>query len=67
MSTDITPILKNPNVAKRLFNLNVKYDVVPAECRHGLSNTNLFMEKLGIDNLLGNPAYTATTHTKEEI
>ena len=67
MRTHITPVFKNPIIAKRLSNLHDKYDVVHAECRQGLSNTDLFMNKLGIGNLLGNPTYTPTQHTKEEI
>ena len=44
-----------------MSNHHDKYDVVHTECIQGLSNTDLFMKKLGIDNLLGNPTYTPTS------
>jgi hypothetical protein len=74
MSTRCAPICKDPNVAKHLFLLHDKYVIVSAD---KASNNIVFVckshyidcliKELGIDNSLGNPTYTPTTLTKEEI
>ena len=74
MSTRSTSIFKDPNVAKHLSLLHDKYVIVPAD---KVPNNIVFVckshyidcliKELGIDNSLGNPTYTPTTHTKEQI
>jgi hypothetical protein len=74
MSTRSTSIFKDPNVAIHLSLLHDKYVFVSAE---KAPNNIVFVRKshyidclikeLGIDNSLGNPTYTPTTLTKEEI
>jgi hypothetical protein len=73
MSTRSTSIFKDPNVAKHLSLLHDKYIIVSAD----KAPNNVFVckshyidcliKELGIDNSLGNPTYTPTTLTKEEI
>jgi len=69
-----TSIFKDPNVAKHLSDLHDEYVVVPADkapnnivfiCKSHY--INCLINELGIDNSLGNPTYTLTTLTKEEI
>ena len=59
---------------KHLFHLHDRYVVVPAD--NALNNivfvckshyTDHLIKELGIANSLGNPIYTSTTLTKEEI
>jgi hypothetical protein len=74
MSTRTKSIFKDPNIAKYLSHLHDKYGVAPAD---KTVNNNVFVckshyvdcliKELGIDNSLGKPTYTSTTHTKEEI
>ena len=74
MSIRCAPICKDPNVAKHLFLLHDKYAIISAD---KAPNNIVFVFKshyieclikeLGIDNSLGNPTYTPTTLTKEEI
>jgi hypothetical protein len=69
-----TLIFKDPNVAKHLSFLHDKYVIFSAD---KASNNIVFVckshyidcliKELGIDNSLGNPTYTPTKHTKEEI
>jgi len=74
MNTRKTSIFKNPHVTKHLSYLHDKYVVVPAD--KALNNIVLVCKlhyidclktELGIDNLLGNPKYTPTTHMEEDI
>jgi hypothetical protein len=71
MSTRSTSILKDPNVAKYLSLLHDKYvaDKAPNNivfvCKSHY--IDCLINELGIDNLPGNPTYTPTKHTKEEI
>jgi hypothetical protein len=74
MSTRSTSIFKDPNVAKHLSLLHDKYVIVSADkvpnnfvvvCKSHYIDCSI--KELGIDNSLGNPTYTPTTHTKEEI
>jgi len=74
MSTRFTSILKDPNVAKHLSLLHDKYVIVSADkapnnivfvCKSHY--IDCLIKELGIDNSLGNPTYTPTTLTKEEI
>jgi hypothetical protein len=74
MSTRSTSIFKDPNVAKRLSLLHDKYVIVSADkapnnivfvCKSYY--IDYLIKELGIDNSLGNPTYTPTTLTKEEI
>ena len=74
MSTRSTSIFKDPNVVKHLFPLHDKYVIVSADkapnnivfvCKSHY--IDCFIKELGIDNSLGNPTYTLTTLTKEEI
>ena len=74
MSTRSTSIFKDPNVAKHLSLLHDNYVNVSA---NKAPNNNVFVRKshyidclikeIGIDTLVGNPTYTPTTLTKEEI
>ena len=74
MSTRYTSIFKDPNVAKHLSLHHDKYCIFFADnaltillfvCKsHYIDWLN---KELGIDNSLGNPTYTPTTLTKEEI
>ena len=74
MRTRSTSIFKDPNVAKQLSPLHNKYVIFSVD---KAPNNIVFVSKshyidclikeLGIDNSLGNPTYTPTTHTKEEI
>jgi hypothetical protein len=74
MSTRSTSISKDPNVAQHLSFLHDRYVIVSAD---NAPNNIVFVsksvyvdcliKKLGIDNSLGNPTYTPTTLTKEEI
>jgi hypothetical protein len=61
-------------VAKHLFLLHDKYVIVSADmapnnivvvCKSHY--IDCLINELGIDNSLGDPTYTPTTHTKEEI
>ena len=74
MSTRSTSIFKDPNVAKHLSPLHDKYVIVSAEkapsnivfvCKSHY--IDCLIKELGIDNSLGDPTYTPTTLTKEEI
>jgi hypothetical protein len=74
MSTRSTSIFKDPNVAKHLSLLHVKYVIVSVDkapnnivvvCKSHY--IDCLIKELGIDNSLGNPTYTSTTLTKEEI
>ena len=73
MSNRAIAIFKDPNVAKHLFHILVKYVVLAAKtpnyfvfvCK--LHYIDCLIKELGIDNSQGNPAYTPTTLTKEEI
>jgi len=74
MSTRSTSIFKDPNVAKHLSLLHEIYVIVSTD---KTANNIVFVckslyvdcviKELGIDNSLGNPTYTVTTLTKEEI
>ena len=76
MSSRSTSIFKNPNVGKHLSYLHEIHviDIVSAD---KTPNNIVFVckslyidcviKELGIDNSLGNPTYTVTTLTKEEI
>ena len=74
MSTHSTSIFKDPNVPKYLSLLHNKYVIVSAD---KVPNNIVFVcishyidcliKELAIDNSLGNPIYTPTTLTKEEI
>jgi hypothetical protein len=70
MSTRSISIFKDPNVAKHLSLLHHKYVIVSGD----KAPNNIvcvckshYIKELGIDNSLGNPTYTPTTPTKEEI
>ena len=74
MSTRSKSFLKDPNVAKHLFLLYDKYVIVSADkasknivfvCKSHY--IDCLINELSIDNSLGNPAYSPTTLTKEEI
>ena len=74
MCTRSTSIFKDPNVAKHLSLLHDKYVIVSADkapsnivfvCK--LHYIDCVIKELSIHNSLGNPAYTPTTLTKEEI
>jgi len=74
MSTRSTSIFKDPNVAKHLSLFHDKYVFVSADKAPNnivfVCNSHYidcFIKELGIDNSLGNPTYTLTTLTKEEI
>ena len=74
MSTKATSIFKRPDVVETLSDIHDKYVVVPADkapnniifiCkRHYI---DCLVQELGIDSASGNPTYTATTLSKEEI
>ena len=66
-------IFKDPNVAKHLYLLHDNCVIVSAdkdpiniffECK--THYIDCLIQKLGIDNSLGNTTYTPTTHTKKE-
>jgi hypothetical protein len=72
MSTCSTSIFKDPNIAKHLSLL--KYIIVSADkapsnivfvCKSHC--IDCLIKELSIDNSVGNPTYTPTTLTKEEI
>ena len=74
MSTRSTSIFKDPKVDKHLSLLHDKYVIVSADkapnnivfvCK--LHYIDCLIKELSIDNSLGNPTYTPTTLTKEEI
>jgi len=74
MSTRSTSIFKDPKVAKHLSLLHVKYVIFSTDkapnnivfvCKSHY--IDCLIKELGIDNSLGNPTYTPTTLTKEEI
>jgi hypothetical protein len=74
MSTHSTSNFKDPNVAKHLSLLHDKYVIVFADkapnnivfvCKSHY--IDCLIKELGIDSSLGNPTYTPTTLTKEEI
>ena len=76
MDTCSTSIFKDPNVAKHLSLRHDKYVIVSAD--KALNNIvfvflckshyiDCLIKALGIGNSLGNPTYTPTTVTKEEI
>jgi hypothetical protein len=74
MSTRSTSIFMDPNVAKHLSLLHDKYVIVPADkapkdivCVYKSHYIDCLIKELGIHNSLGNPTYTPTTLTKEEI
>jgi hypothetical protein len=74
VSTHSTSIFKDPNVAKHLSLLHHKYVIVFADkapnnnvCVCKSHYIDYLIKELGIDTLVGNPTYTPTTHTKEEI
>ena len=74
MSTRTTSIVKDPNFAKHLSLLHDKYVIVSADkapnnivCVCKSHYIDCLIKELCIDNSLGNPTYTPTTHTKEEI
>jgi hypothetical protein len=76
MSIRSTSLLKDPNVAKHLSLLHDKYVIVSGSADKATNNIvfvckshyiDCLIQELGIDNLLGNPTYTPTTLTKEEI
>ena len=74
MSTRSTSIVKDPNVAKHLSFLHDKYvivspDMVPNNIAFVCKShyVDCLIKELGIDNSPGNPTYTPTTLTKEEI
>ena len=69
-----TSIFKDPNVAEHLSLLHHKYVIVSADkdpnnivfvCKS--HHIDCLIKELRIDNSLGNPSYTPTTLTKEEI
>ena len=72
-STLSTSIFKDPNVAKHLSLLHDTYVIVSADKAPNNSVVckshyiDCLIKELGIDNSLGNPTYTQTTLTKEEI
>ena len=72
MSTRSTSIFKDPNVSKHLFLLHDKYDLVSADKAPNIivfvcksHYIDCLIKEYGI--ALGNPTYTPTTLTKEEI
>jgi hypothetical protein len=74
MSTHSTSNFKDPNVAKHLSLLHDKYVIVFADkapnnivfvCKSHY--IDCLIKELSIDSSLGNPTYTPTTLTKEEI
>jgi hypothetical protein len=74
MSTRSTSIFKDPNVVKHLSLLHDKYVIVSTDkapnnivfvCKSHY--IDCLIKELGIDTLVGNPIYTPTTLTKEEI
>jgi hypothetical protein len=74
MNTHAKSVFKDPSVARHLSELHDKYVVVPADkapnnivfvCKSHY--IGCLIKELGIDNSLGNPTYTPTTLTKEEI
>jgi hypothetical protein len=74
MSTRSTSIFLDPNVAKHLSLLDDKYVIVSSDkapnnivfvCKSHY--IDCLIKEVGIYNSLGNPTYTPTTHTKEEI
>jgi hypothetical protein len=74
MSTRSTSIFKDLNVAKHLSLLHEKYLIVSADktpinivfvCKSHY--IDCLIKEVGIANSLGNPTYTPTTLTKEEI
>jgi hypothetical protein len=74
MSTRSTSIFKDQNVAKHLSLLHDKYVIVSADkapsnivfvCKSHY--IDCLIKELGIDNSLGNPTYSPTTHTIEEF
>ena len=74
MSTHSKSIFKDPGVAEHLSYLHDRYVVVPADkapnnivfiCK--AHYIECLMKELGINNSLGNPTYTPTALTKEEI
>jgi hypothetical protein len=75
MSTRSTSISKDPNVAKHLSLLHDNFIfIVSADKVHNnivsvckSHYIDCLIKELGIDNLLGNPTYTPTKLTKEEI
>ena len=74
MSTRSTSIFKDPNVAIDLSLLHNKYVIVSADKAPNnivfVCNSHCIdclIKELGINTLGGNPTYTSTTHTKEEI
>jgi hypothetical protein len=74
LSTRSTSIFKDPNVAKHLSLLHDKYVIVSADkapnnivCVCKSHYTDHLIKEIGTDNSLGNPTYTSTTLTKEEI
>ena len=74
MSTKAHSIFKDPQVIQELSCLHDKYVVVPAD---KASNNIVFVckkhyidcliKELGINNTLGNPTYTLSMLTKQEI
>jgi hypothetical protein len=74
LSTRSTSILKDTNVAKHLSLLHDKDVIVSGDNAPNNSVVvckshyiDRLMKEVGIENLLGNPTYTPTTLTKEEI
>ena len=72
MSTRSTLIFKDSNVSKHLSLLHDKCYCLPpsrylALMFLGVNYIECLIKELGIDNSLGNPTYTPTTLTKEEI
>ena len=74
MSTRSASIFKDPNIVKHLSLLHDKYVIVSSDkapnnivfvCKS--HHIECLIKELGIDNSQGNPAYTPTTLTKEEI
>jgi hypothetical protein len=68
MSTRSTSIFKDPNFAKHLSLLHVKYVIVSADKTPNnvvfvFKSQNIYClrKELGIDNSLGNPTYTPAT------
>ena len=74
MNTKATSIFKNPDVAETLSSIHDQYVVVPAD---KAPNNIVFICKkhyiecliteLGIDGTGGNPTYTASTLSRDEI
>ena len=74
MSTRSTSIFKDQNVAEHLSLLHDKYVIVSVD---NAPNNIVFLckshyidcliKEIGIDTLVGNPTFTPTTLTKEEI